>query len=413
MDHKFYENPTFVNSLLLSCNLGLFILKLIFAFLTNSLALQADAFDSLTDIIMGLAALIGIIYSNKKPNERFPYGYYKIENILSLIISIFIFFTAYNILIQSIKQIFEFFKGFSKAITVSYEIFLFLIISLSISLLLTFYLKMIGKRTKSPIIQSEASEKLYDNFISGSVIISFVSSLFSIYLLDSIIGLIITFFIIKGGYDIFLNSTKTLLDAVIEFEKRNELYRLIEQFTIVERIENLEVRSYGRYIFLEVIISVKKQIHLDQIESLKNAISNKIKTKFPQIFKTNIIAKAQPKKIIKIAVPLTTNKDLDSIISEHFGESSFFAILEFEEVNNLTKLKNYHIVTNKYRNEEKRKGILISEWLLKEKIDIIYLKKKLNKGPKIIFENSFVQLRITKSSSLIEIIKQDFDISNL
>ncbi|MFX1314590.1 MAG: cation transporter [Promethearchaeota archaeon] len=35
--------------------------------------------------------VIGIIYSRKKPNEKFPYGYYKIENIISLIISIFIF----------------------------------------------------------------------------------------------------------------------------------------------------------------------------------------------------------------------------------------------------------------------------------------------------------------------------------
>ncbi|MFX1314591.1 MAG: cation transporter [Promethearchaeota archaeon] len=49
---KFYENPIFLNLFLLFLNTSLFILKLIFSFLTNSIALQADAFDNLTDIVM-------------------------------------------------------------------------------------------------------------------------------------------------------------------------------------------------------------------------------------------------------------------------------------------------------------------------------------------------------------------------
>jgi len=98
---KIYEKPIFINFLLLGVNLSLFILKLIFGLLTNSLALQADAFDNLTDIIIVIASLIGIIFVSKKPNEKFPYGYYRLENIISLIISIFIFFTAYTIIRES------------------------------------------------------------------------------------------------------------------------------------------------------------------------------------------------------------------------------------------------------------------------------------------------------------------------
>ncbi|MHA1658639.1 MAG: cation diffusion facilitator family transporter, partial [Promethearchaeota archaeon] len=96
-DQKFYVKPIFINFLLLIVNSSLFVIKLIFALLTNSIALQADAFDNLTDIVMVIAALIGIIYSKKKANEKFPYGYYKIENIISLVISLLIFLAAYNI----------------------------------------------------------------------------------------------------------------------------------------------------------------------------------------------------------------------------------------------------------------------------------------------------------------------------
>ena len=216
-DQKFYVKPIFINFLLLIVNSSLFVIKLIFALITNSIALQADAFDNLTDIVMVIAALIGIIYSKKKANEKFPYGYYKIENIISLIISLLIFLAAYNIILQSFTNISLFLAGNSKEIVLVPSIFVFLIISILISFSLALYLNIIGKRTNSPIIKSEASEKLFDNFISLSVLISFIGALFNFFLLDSLLGLIIALFIIKGGYDIFISSTRTLLDAVIDF----------------------------------------------------------------------------------------------------------------------------------------------------------------------------------------------------
>jgi cation diffusion facilitator family transporter len=395
-----FTNPLFVNLLLLVINLFLFLFKLIISSLSGSLALQADAFDNLTDIIMVLAAVVGIIYSKRKPNKQFPYGYYKIENIISLIISIIIFFTAYNIIITSFSDIFDFIAGHQKQIIITPMIFLFLIISLLISFFSTLYLKIVGKQTKSPILQSQATEKLYDNLISSSVIIGFISAIFGINLADSIISLVIVVVLIKGGYDIFITSTKTLLDAVIDFDKRNELHSMIKDFPTVKEIENLEIRSYGQYIFLEVIIELNKELYLHQIELLEKAITTKVKTEFPRIFKIIIIPKTQPKEIIKVATPLLDENDLNSKISDHFGEAPFFSIMEIQEEKNNFRLIANHIYKNPFIHEEKRKGILISEWLLKEKIDKLYLKKKLNKGPKLILENSLVQMIITELETL-------------
>ena len=156
---KFYEQPVFINLLLLLLNSSLFVFKLIFGILTKSVALQADAFDNMTDIVMSLTALIALLFTKKKPNEKFPYGYYKLENIISLFLSLFIFFTVYNIVIQSITNISAFFTGQLEVIHSSPLIFLFLIISLAISLLIALYLKKVSKRTGSPIIETEAREK--------------------------------------------------------------------------------------------------------------------------------------------------------------------------------------------------------------------------------------------------------------
>ncbi len=185
---QLFENPVFINSLLLILTITLFILKLIFSLLTNSIALQADAIDSLTDIVMYIIAVIGILFAKRKPNARFPYGYYKLENIVSLFISLFIFFTAYIIILQSISAIFNFFEGSPRSLSITPLIFIFLLVSLLSSLLMWIYLKSIYKKTGSPIIESETKEKRYDLFISLSVIIGFIGISFNLYVLDSIIS---------------------------------------------------------------------------------------------------------------------------------------------------------------------------------------------------------------------------------
>jgi len=397
---KFFEEPLFVNLLLFIISLTLVIFKLIFAFLTNSLALQADAFDAITDIVMYVTAFIGILFTKKKPNKKFPYGYYKIENIISLIISILIFITALNIIFQAFSDINNFMSGNPKVIHFESYIFIFLIISFMISIFLVIYLKLISKKTGSPIIESEANEKLYDVFISLSVLIGFIGVLFNWYIIDSVIGLIIAGFIIKGGYEIFIESTKTLLDAVIDFEERTELYNLIEQIPKIKKIDNMEIRSYGKFIFLEVDISLSSNFPLFQVSALKNDLILKIKERFPSIFKIIIIIKGQDKKIIKIAVPLKNNQGLSSVVSNHFGESPFFGFLEFQE----GALSTSEIISNKFAHEEKRKGILISEWLITEKIDGLILKESLKKGPSLILNNSFVEVILTDLENFGEII---------
>ncbi|MGQ4875543.1 MAG: cation diffusion facilitator family transporter [Promethearchaeia archaeon] len=403
----FHDKSYIISIILLSINIFLFILKFIFSILTNSLALQADAFDNLTDIVMVFAGFIGLHYAKKKPNEKFPYGYYKIENLVSLIISLFIFYTAYNIIISGTIGIINFFNDKSKIIIVSPIIFIFLIISCVISALVAIFLQFFGKKTNSPIIISQAKEKSFDLLTSISVLIGFISSAYGFYLLDSILGLFIAIFIFKGGYDIFLVSTKTLLDAVIEFDERTKLVKLIEKTPRIKKIESLDLRAYGKYLFLELTISLKGTLPLNKIERLKDNLTAEIKKEFPQIFKILILTKTEEKELIIFATPLKEDLGLKSPISEHFGDALYFGIIELEK----GKISKIDIITNEFAKEEKRKGILIANWLSMKKIDILYVKKDLKPGPKFIFENALIDLIIIEYNSLDELIKNEFDIN--
>ena len=83
-------------------NVFLVFLKLLLAVLSGSLALLADAFHSGSDVFVSLIVFIGIRVSKRKTVSS-PTRI-KIENTIAVIISIFIWFSAYVIFKEAIAK---------------------------------------------------------------------------------------------------------------------------------------------------------------------------------------------------------------------------------------------------------------------------------------------------------------------
>ncbi|MGB4659336.1 MAG: cation transporter, partial [Mobilitalea sp.] len=67
-------------------NCFLFGIKAVAAFTTGSIAIKAEAFHTFSDFIASLTVLVGLKIAKRK-TKTFPYGLYKIENLMSVIIS--------------------------------------------------------------------------------------------------------------------------------------------------------------------------------------------------------------------------------------------------------------------------------------------------------------------------------------
>ncbi|WP_342675936.1 cation diffusion facilitator family transporter [Methanofollis sp. UBA420] len=90
-----------VAGLSLAVNAGLVAVKLVLAEVSGSLALGADAVHSSLDMLASLALLAGIWLSSRKSRE-FPYGLYKVENIVAVVISLLVFLTAGEIAAEAL-----------------------------------------------------------------------------------------------------------------------------------------------------------------------------------------------------------------------------------------------------------------------------------------------------------------------
>jgi len=75
-----------------------------FGLFTGSMALLAQAIDSFTDVFASITVYLGLKLARKKPTERFPYGYYRAENLASLIIAGTIVVSGLEIARESIMR---------------------------------------------------------------------------------------------------------------------------------------------------------------------------------------------------------------------------------------------------------------------------------------------------------------------
>ena len=71
-------------------NLFLFIIKLLFGIMSNSIALIADAFHTLSDMASSGVVVFGFKMASKPADKEHPFGHGRAETIAALTISIFI-----------------------------------------------------------------------------------------------------------------------------------------------------------------------------------------------------------------------------------------------------------------------------------------------------------------------------------
>ena len=85
-------------------NISLVIAEIIAGIYSGSMALIADAFHNLGDVLALFISLIAIIYGAKKASESMTFGYIKAEIMAAFINSLFLIITMIFILVESINR---------------------------------------------------------------------------------------------------------------------------------------------------------------------------------------------------------------------------------------------------------------------------------------------------------------------
>ena len=257
-------------------NILLVLLKYGLSILSGSIALRADAFHSLIDVLASLGIFVGIKISERK-SSGFPYGLYKVENLASLATSLFIFFAAYEI----VKEIIH---ADQTAIVSSIPMaILGLVGIIALMFLFSRYEMKVGKKIGSPSLVADARHIGTDLLSSVGVLIGLLLSLWKPNF-DRFIAVIIIILIARLGWTILSDSVKVLLDASIKDEMLDDIRKVFFNFSPVKDVTQLSGRCSGRYKFVEaeIILDIEK---LQEAHDICSSIEEEVYDSFPEVDK--------------------------------------------------------------------------------------------------------------------------------
>ena len=84
-------------------NILLFAVKLALGLLTHSVALIADAVHSLADSATSIIVIVGMKIAGKPPDAKHPFGHGKMEPVATLVISVLLFVTGFELATQVVN----------------------------------------------------------------------------------------------------------------------------------------------------------------------------------------------------------------------------------------------------------------------------------------------------------------------
>jgi cation diffusion facilitator family transporter len=371
--------------------LSLVGIKLTLAVISGSLALRADAIHSMVDVFASVAVLFGVVISGRR-SRAFPYGLYKVENVVSVIIAVLLFFTAYEIVREAAV-------GGERAISASTWLLVVVGLLAIVPFLFGRYEVAVGRKTNSPSLIADGREFQIEVLTSLVVFIAVLARSLGVPFIDRIGAGIIALFIVKAGWGILVDSTRVLLDASLDAAVLGKIRSVIQAEPAVAKVKTVTGRNSGRYRFVEAEVELRIT-DLEKAHVVSQQIENKIKETCQYVDRALIHYEPWAKTEIRYAVPLA---DSGGTISHHFGEAPYFALIDIKAPTR--ELLRQELVANPYHSLDKGRGIKTAELLLGHKVDVVLARESLvGKGPGYVFADAGVGTAQIEAETLDKIL---------
>ncbi|EGT2231394.1 cation diffusion facilitator family transporter [Clostridioides difficile] len=265
-----YKKVKQVLWIILFANFAVALLKIIIGNQIKSYSMTADGFHSLSDGASNIVGLIGIFFASKPKDKNHPYGHKKFEIITSLFISGMLFVIAAKIILSAVLRIAN---PVVPAITI--ESLIALIITLFINIFVCMYEYRIGTKLNSYVLISDSLHTRSDIFVSLGVLVTLVGVKLGFpVIIESIVPIIISAFIIYSAYGIFRPSIGILVDRVAVDE--DYIKEIVFEFNEVRDVHNIRSRGSKSSIYIDMHVMVDPFISVEQSHDLTHKIEKQI-----------------------------------------------------------------------------------------------------------------------------------------
>ncbi len=256
-------------------NLLLFFLKLWAGMTSQSVAMIADAWHTLSDTLTSLVVIFGFWIARKPADEKHPFGHGRAEVIAAVVISTLLALAGFKFFVDSIGQL-----RHQQAVIFTRLAILIFLISVFLKEAVARFSIWAGKKIKSQSLMADGWHHRSDAIASGLIV---VGGLLGEYFwwMDGGLGIVVSFFILKAAYDIFKDTSNTLMgektDQFLEKEIKKTVLKIAGQTL---DIHHIHVHRYGLHQEVTFHVCFPEETTLKDAHAKVDQIERELREKF-------------------------------------------------------------------------------------------------------------------------------------
>lgn len=333
--------------------------------ITGSIALIADSFNSLSDTLMIFAVFVSLKIIMKKPNGRFPYGYYRLEDVVSLMMSIGFLVLSTWIVWRGIEYVIVGYGG-----SQNFEMAVFMELSAGlVSLFFAVKQQRIAKEANITSMSLSARDLQIDTLSAIFVALSIYLNKYSPIPFEAYASIVIGFLISTTAIRGLRISVTNLLDMWNKPEIINRIKRIINE-TGKLRAGPVRLRRTGPFIFGEAIVYAPEELRLEDIDDILEVVEKKIRSEIKAI--QELVIDVEPLEESKIICAIPVNyEDGGYYVASSFESARMFVIVEIDKKTN--EILNMREISNIYK-KCRNPSIKISKKLVEHDVDCILIR---------------------------------------
>jgi cation diffusion facilitator family transporter len=270
-------------------NAVLSVSKIFIGWFSGSFAVLGDGIDSATDVVISVIMIFTAHIINKPPNRKYVYGYEKAESIATKILSLVIFYAGIQMLVSSVQSIFS---DQSKELPGETAVYV-TIFSIVGKTILALYQYKQGKKVNSSMLKANAVNMKNDIFISLSVLAGLIFTfVLNLPVLDTIVGMIISLYIIKSAISIFNDSNIELMDGVKDETIYNKIFEAVEKVPGACNPHRVRSRQIGNAYMISLDVEVDGELTLNEAHKIADEVEKSIRQSIEFVY--DIVVHVEP-----------------------------------------------------------------------------------------------------------------------
>lgn len=218
----------------------IFLIEIIVGGIVNSVAVTADAFHNLTDVISSIITIVSFRIAGKPADKKHPFGHGRIEYISALFVAMVIIVIGFEFIRTSIEKIIH-----PSNVIFNLLSLILILVSIVLKLSLSFFSRKLGNLINSSTIKATAFDALSDVFVLSVASLSLILSAFSNIHVDGYLGVVVALFIMYSGFTIAKSELNPLLGEAPDKELVKNIIEGVLKAKYVSGTHDLIIHNYG------------------------------------------------------------------------------------------------------------------------------------------------------------------------